>query len=147
MTAKEYLSKIQTYRQIMQSYADRIEELYHEASGLKAIVYDKDRVQTSPEQKMEKIFAQIDTVAEKYVKARLRYEREAQKRIDQIAGLERAEYAELLHMKYVDGMNLLQITLTMKDKDGGQRYSYDHVKHMHGWALCAFQKKYLNNTK
>lgn len=143
MTAKEYLSKIQTYRRIMQSYADRIEELYHEASGLKAIVYDKDRVQVSPEQKMEKIFGQIDDIAEDYVKARRRYEVEVRKRTEQIAGMERAEYAELLRMRYVDGMNLLQITLAMKDKDGGQRYSYDHIKHMHGWALSAFQKKYL----
>lgn len=147
MTAKEYLSKIKTYRRIMQSYADKIEELYHEASGLKAIVYDKDRVQTSPEQKMEKIFAQIDAEAEKYAKARLRYEREVRKRTDQIAGMERAEYADLLRMRYIDGMSLLQITLELKDADGGQRYSYDHVRHMHGWALNDFSKKYLHNTK
>lgn len=147
MTAKEYLSKIQTYRRAVQTYADRIEELYHDASGLKAIVYDKDRVQVSPENKLEKIFEKIDREAEKYAKARLKLEAEVQKRVDQIAGLERAEYAELLRMRYIEDMNLLQITLAMKDKDGGQRYSYDHVKHMHGWALSAFQKKYLNNTK
>lgn len=147
MTAKEYLSKIQTYRRIMQSYADRIEELYHEASGLKAIVYDKDRVQVSPEQKMEQIFAQIDAEAEKYAKARLRYENEVRKRTEQIAGMEKAEYSQLLHMKYIDGKSLLQITLEFKDPDGGQRYSYDHIRHMHGWALNEFYKKYLHNTK
>lgn len=147
MTAKEYLSKIQTYKRIMQSYADHIEELYHEASGLKAIVYDKDRVQVSPEQKMEKIFAQIDAEAEKYARARLRYEKEVRKRTDQIAGMEKGEYSQLLHMKYIDGMSLLQITLEFKDADGGQRYSYDHIRHMHGWALNEFYKKYLINTK
>lgn len=147
MTAKEYLGKIQTYRRIMQSYADRVDELYHEASGLKAIVYDKDRVQTSPEQKMEQIFAQIDAAVEKYAKARLRYENEVRKRTEQIAGMEKAEYSQLLHMKYIDGKSLLQITLEFKDPDGGQRYSYDHVRHMHGWALNDFYKKYLNNTK
>lgn len=147
MTAKEYLSKIQTYKHIMDAYAMRIEELYSDAAGVKAIVYDKDRVQVSPENKFEAIMAQIDTEAEKWAKARLRYERETQKRIDQIAGMDRPEYAQLLHMRYVDGMNLLQITLAIKDADGGQRYSYDHIKHMHGWALSAFQKKYLNHTK
>lgn len=143
MTAKAYLSQIQTYKRIVGNYAMHIEELYQEASGLKAIVYDKDRVQVSPDNKLEKLFVRIDQEAEKMAKAVLRYERETQKRIDQIAGLERPEYAQLLHMRYIDGMSLLQITLAMKDSDGGQRYSYDHVKHMHGWALNAFAKKYL----
>ena len=135
MTAKEYLSKIQTYRQIMQTYADRIEELYHEASGLKAIVYDKDRVQTSPEQKMEKIFAQIDTVAEKYVKARLRYEREAQKRIDQITKLDNAMHVRMLTLRYVDGKRWEEIACLM-------HYSFRHVTRLHGQALAAFTARY-----
>ena len=147
MTAKEYLSKIQTYRRIMDTYALHLEELYHEAAGVKAIVYDKDRVQVSPENRFEELMVRLDAEAEKWAKARMRYEAEVRKRIDQIAGMERQEYAQILHMRYVDGMNLLQITLAIKDADGGQRYSYDHVKHMHGWALNAFQKKYLNNTK
>ena len=147
MTAKEYLGKIQTYKQIMQTYADRIETLYHDAAGIKAIVYDKDRVQVSPENRFEQIMAKIDAEARKWAAARLKYEKEVQKRVEQIAGMERAEYAELLRMRYIEGMNLLQITLAIKDKDGGQRYSYDHVKHMHGWALAEFQKKYLSNTK
>ena len=147
MTAKEYLSKIQTYRMTMETYAQHIEELYSEASGVKAIVYDKDRVQVSPENRFEAIMVRIDTEAEKWAKARMRYEQEVRKRTEQIAGLEKAEYAQLLYLKYVDGKNLLEVTLAMKDADGGQRYSYDHIKHMHGWALMAFQKKYLNNTK
>lgn len=146
MTAKEYLSKIQTYRHIMQTHADRIEELYHDASGLKAIVYDKDRVQTSPENTMEKLFERIDTEAEKYVKARLRYEREVQKRIDQIAGMDRADYSEILRLRYIE-----------VDKDGRQlsleeiscrmHLSFYRVAHLHGEALEAFRKKYLQVSK
>ena len=102
MTAKEYLSKIQTYRRAVQTYADRIEELYHDASGLKAIVYNKDRVQVSPENKLEKIFEKIDREAEKYAKARVRYEVEVQKRVDQIAGLDRPEHCEILRLRYVE---------------------------------------------
>ena len=134
MTAKEYLSKIQTYKQIMQTYAGRIEELYHEASGLKAIVYDKDRVQVSPEQKMEKVFAQIDTEAAKYVRARLRYEREVRKRIDQIAAIGGA-YAELLTLRYIDGKRWEEIACMM-------HYSFRHVTRLHGQALAAFAARY-----
>lgn len=143
MTAKEYLSKIQTYRQAMQSYAYRIEELYHDAAGIKAIVYDKDRVQVSPENRFEQIMAKIDAEARKWAAARLKYEQEVQKRIDQIAGMERAEYSEILRLRYIeldaDGrmMSLEEISCRM-------HRSYNNVKHLHGWALSAFQKKYLS---
>lgn len=145
MTAKEYLLKIQGYKRIMQSYADRIEELYHDASGLKAIVYDKDRVQTSPEDHMEQIFMRIDAEAEKYVKARARYEREVRKRVEQIAGLG-GDYAEILRLRYID-----------TDKDGRQtsleaiacmmHLSYWRVAHLHGEALEAFHRRYLQVSK
>ena len=142
MTAKEYLSKIQTYRQIMQTYADRIEALYHDAAGVKAIIYDKDRVQVSPENRFEEIMTKIDAEARKWAAARLKYEKEVQKRVEQIAGMERAEYAEILRLRYIeigqDGrmMSLEEISCRM-------HRSYPNVKHLHGWALNAFQKKYL----
>lgn len=134
MTAKEYLSKIQTYRRIMQSYADRIEELYHEASGLKAIVYDKDRVQVSPEQKMEKIFAQIDAETEKYAKASIRYQKEVRKRIDQIEAVG-GTFAELLILRYIDGKRWEEIACVM-------HYSFRHITRLHGQALAAFTARY-----
>lgn len=143
MTAKEYLSKIQTYRQTMQVYADRIETLYHDAAGIKAIVYDKDRVQVSPENRFEEIMAKIDTEARKWAAARLKYEKEVQKRVEQIAGMERAEYAEILRLRYIeigsDGrmMSLEEISCRM-------HRSYPNIKHLHGWALNAFQRKYLS---
>lgn len=142
MTAKEYLSKIQTYRRTVQTYADRIEELYHDASGLRAIVYDKERVQVSPENKLEKIFEKIDREAEKYAKARVRYEVEVQKRVDQIAGMDRPEYCEILRLRYVeleeDGSmkKLEQIACMM-------HLSFWRTAHLHGEALEAFRRKYL----
>lgn len=147
MTAKEYLSKIQIYHRAILSTQLRIEELEHQASGIRAITYDRDKVQTSPENRIEDIMIKVDALTRKLTRQITKYQSEVLKREKQIAELERAEYAQVLQMKYIDGMNLLQITLAMRDADGGQRYSYDHVKHMHGWALNAFQKKYLNNTK
>ena len=142
MTAKEYLSKIQTYRQIMQTYADRIEALYHDAAGVKAIVYDKDRVQVSPENRFEEIMAKIDAEARKWAAARLKYEKEVQKRVEQITGMERAEYAEILRLRYIelgqDGrmMSLEEISCRM-------HLSFYRVAHLHGEALEAFRRKYL----
>lgn len=142
MTAKEYLSKIQTYKRIMQSYSERIEELYQEASGMKAIVYDRDRVQVSPENRLEKIFAQIDAEAEKYAKARVRYEKEVRKRTEQIAGMERAEYAEILRLRYVELENDGQAK-TLEQIACLMHLSFWRTAHMHGEALEAFRRKYL----
>lgn len=142
MTAKEYLTKIQTYRRIMQAYADRIEELSHDASGLKAIVYDKDRVQTSPQDHMEAVFVKIDREAEKYAKARARYEREVRKRMAQIEQMDKPEHAELLRWRYVEvkrngePYNLFEVAKKM-------HMSFDWVRHLHGKALEEFKKKFL----
>lgn len=135
MTAKEYLSKIQTYRRTVQTYADRIEELYHDASGLRAIVYDKDRVQVSPEDRMEKVFIKIEAEAEKYARARIRYERELHKRIDMIGTLDNPQYIKLLTLRYVDGLRWEEIACTMS-------YSFRHVTRLHGQALAAFTARH-----
>lgn len=142
MTAKEYLSKIQTYRHAMQTYADRIEELYHDASGLKAIVYDKDRVQTSPENRLEKIFERIDREAERYAKAREKYETEVRKRTDQITGMERADYAEILRLRYIE-TNAEGMPMTLEEISCVMHLSFWRTAHLHGEALEAFRRKYL----
>ena len=131
MTAKEYLSKIQIYKQMMDKHAERIEELYHDASGLKAIVYDKDRVQTSPVNQMERVFERIDAEAQKYVKARLRYEREVHKRIDMIGALDNAQHIQILTLRYIDGKRWEEIACLM-------HYSFRHVTRLHGQALASF---------
>ena len=142
MTAKEYLSKIQTYRRTMETYAQRIEELYHDAMGIKAIVYDKDRVQVSPENRFEEMMVRIDTVAGRWTKARLKYEAEVLKRVEQINGMDRPDYVEILRLRYIE-----------TDKDGRQmsleeiscrmHLSFYRVAHLHGEALEAFRRKYL----
>ena len=55
MKAKEYLSQIRNMKDALDRCYDHIEELCHEASGVKAIVYDRDRVQVSPSNKLEEL--------------------------------------------------------------------------------------------
>lgn len=135
MTAKEYLQQLQKYKRTAQLYAERIEELYHEATGIKAIVYDKDRVQVSPEDRMEKIFMRIDSEAEKYAKARARYDREVRKRVEMIASLENPVHVELLTLRYVDGLKWEEIACAMG-------YTFRHTTRLHGDALGAFGRMF-----
>lgn len=135
MTAKEYLSEIQKYKSMMQVYADRIEELYHEAAGIKAIAYDKDRVQVSPENRFEAIMVKIDVEAQKWSKARLKYETEVRKRTEQIAGLKSTQQVQVLLLRYVEGKRWEEIACIIG-------YSFRHVTRLHGQALNAFTKQY-----
>jgi len=135
MTAKEYLSRIQRSRYMMEKHAERIEELYHVATGLKAIVYDADRVQTSPENQMENVFAMIDAEAHKYAKARIRYEKEVRKRMDQIGKLDNVLYIKVLTLRYIDGLRWEEIACQIG-------YSFRHVTRIHGEALAAFTAMY-----
>lgn len=135
MTAKEYLSKIQTYRQMMEAYLLRIEELYHEATGIKAIVYDKDRVQVSPENRFEQMMVRIDAEVEKWAKARLRYEDEVRKRTEQIAEMENSLHVRVLTLRYIEGKRWEEIACIIG-------YSFRHVTRLHGQALNAFARQY-----
>ena len=142
MTVKEYLLKIQTYRKAIESYHQKIEELYVEASGVKAIVYDKDRVQTSTVNRFEEIMVKVDIEAAKMARAILKYQAAVQIRTEQIAGMDRADHAEILRLRYVElddfgrQMSLEQIACIM-------HLSFFRVAHLHGEALEAFRRKYL----
>lgn len=131
MTAKEYLSKIQTYKNASASITRRIEELYAQAEGIKAIVYDKDRVQVSPANRMEEVFAEIDAEAEKLAKALVRYRKAVQVRTEQIAEMEKRDEARVLLLRYVDGKRWEEVACEMN-------YSFRHVIRMHGSALRSF---------
>ena len=140
MTAKEYLNKIATYRRALDDLAWKIEALYQEAGGLKAIVYDKDRVQVSPENKFEQMMMKVEAEAQKWARMKVRYEKEVRKRIDQIDRLSNPDHAEILRLRYVD-----------LKQDGRQRtleeisvkigLSFYRTAHLHGEALAEFSRR------
>lgn len=166
MTAKEYLIQIRKWqRQIesiqaqsdsyLQKLENELEVLYTQASGLKAIVYDKDRVQVSPENSLEQIVIRIEEVSERYSNAIAEQHTVTAGKIqslqqninaiaDQIAGMDKPEHAEILRLRYVE-TDKHGRTLTLEQIACTIHRSYPYVKHLHGWALQAFQNKYLKS--
>lgn len=142
MTAKEYLMKIQIHKRSIESIQQKIEMLYNEAVGIKAIVYDKDHVQTSPDNRFEEMMIRIDAECSKWVRMRIRYEREVRKRVNQINKLGNPDYSELLMLRYVDLEDGRQRSL--EEIAYRMHKSYPRIKHMHGEALEAFRRKYLS---
>lgn len=145
MTAKEYLSKIQIYRRAIMSTKLRIEELEHHASGVRAIVYDWDRVQVSPENRMENIMIRISAQAEKMARQIEKYHREVEKREKQIAGMDNPDYAEILRLRYIE-LNEYGQPMSLEEISCSMHLSYYRIRHLHGEALAAFARKYKVST-
>ena len=141
MTAKEYLLKIQTYKRGMLRTEQTIEALYAAAGGLKGVTYDRDRVQTSPENMMEISFVRIDEERKKLADQSVKYAEAVRVRLDRITQLDNPAYSEVLSLRYID----LERGGRLKtfEKIGRKMgYSESQVKRLHGQALEAFRKKY-----
>lgn len=140
MKAKDYLSQIRTMKAALDRCLERIEELYHEASGVKAIVYDKDRVQVSPSNKLEELMAKIDEEAEKWAKLRAKYDREVRKRTDMINRMPKPDHAEILRLRYLEeGRNGM---MTLEEIAVKMHLSFYRTAHLHGEALSEFSRLY-----
>ena len=142
MTAKEYLNQIRRNRLHQKILLEKIEELNTQAQGLKAITYDKDRIQVSPSNKLEEYMVRITVLAEKYARNVLRYEALENKIRGQIQAMPNDAQMEVLMLRYVE-----------TDENGRQmtferiacilHKSFDWVCHLHGYALKEFERRYL----
>lgn len=135
MTAKEYLMEIQRCKRAMETLGQRAEQLRTEMEGLKAITYDKDRVQVSPSNRMEELMPRLIEAEERYGKAIFKYHTMVQTRTEQIYNLGNEKLSSVLAYRYIDGLKWEQIAVKMG-------YSYRNVIKLHGKALGAFTHKY-----
>lgn len=157
MTAKEYLWQIERWQQKIERIdnectdkierlSQKIDKLYNQATGMKAITYNKDRVQVSPQNSLPEIIVLIDEASNEYAKAitteRLKAERDMAKLqqkiervVSQIEALEDHRFVEVLKQRYLYGKRWEQIAVDMK-------YAFRHVTRLHGQALAAFAARY-----
>ena len=143
MTAKEYLQQIQLDDIRINQLKELIESQRAMTTPISGIDYSKDRVQTSTDGTP----GMLKSVENLY-DAELRLNRmiaifndERERIMSEIQSLDKPEYIELLYMRYVEYMSLEEICVEMK-------YSYPHIKRIHGIALQVFYNKFLkDNTK
>ena len=143
MTAKQYLSRVPALRRQIASLEQQIEYLTTKAAGVKGIAYDGDKVMTSPENAMEQAMIEVAELTNRFNDRVIKYSRLALKIEKQISAMENADHVELLTLRYL-----------MTDKRGKQltfdriavmtHRSFERTRHLHGEALAAFQKKYLD---
>lgn len=141
-TAKEYLLEIQNLRTRCETLERRCAELRTEAESVKAITYDRDKVQTSAENRLEKTMLRLVDLESKYVRTIAEYHAAIHLREKQIAGLDHQLYSELLTLRYIDGYSLQQVADELHERHPGKEYNEGYIRKLHGWALYEFQQKY-----
>ena len=133
MTAQQYLEGIERAERKIEVINRRLEELRTRAEGVGAIRYDKDRVQTSPQNTMPDAVIKLCEIEDKYREAVIRaevYKHEAQRRVNALAD---ARYIAILTARYVD-------RLTWEGVGERTSYSPDHAIRLHREALRAFSE-------
>lgn len=138
MNAKNYLNQLRTLEMTIAARKAEVERLKAERTYLKGVSYDGDRVQTSgtPGAQFERLADIIADTERNVVEL-------AEKRhriITEIDGLEKPEYVEILQLRYLERQRFEVIACTMG-------YTYSWTVQLHGIALQAFAKKYLNDEK
>lgn len=145
-TAKEYLLEIQRLKKRCISLQLKLDELRTQAAGVKAITYDKDKVQTSPHNNLEHMMLRIVDLEGKYIKTIADYHAAIHLREKQIERLQNPDYEELLRLRYVEENDKGQ-QMTLEEIAFRTGRSFTRVRHMHGEALEAFRRQYLTKRK
>ena len=101
MTTKEYLLQANKARQELRNFEDRLYELRESASGVKAITYDKDRVQVSPQDVLMESVVKIISMEEEYAERLVACHKVILTITDQVNGLPNADHAEILRLRYL----------------------------------------------
>lgn len=136
MTAKQYLRQLWRLQQNIRILTEEIEERRTQLTST-AVPTLGDKVQTSPGG--DKFADMIAALADKEVyQEQLLYEYNIMRAeiLGQIMALDNEMYVEVLRSRYLLRKQLKQIA---KETN----YSYDRICHIHGEALLAFSKKYL----
>ena len=134
MTAKEYLRRVRDAESDLRSAEMDYQRARDDVMNLKAIEYDKDKVNNShigdlsdAIAALEKYAARVSEQWDRLIAMR----EEAKERIGEIAD---GRYREVLHRRYLQGESWEYIAV-------GMGYSFRQITRLHGGALQALAEK------
>ena len=134
MTAKQYLKRIWYLEGRVKRDKERLETLRMAADGVKGIVYDADKVQTSPADTMsERVGALVD-LQRKLVSEIVELEETKSEVLSVIHTLDDEPMEQLLYLRYLLHRNFYEISEEMN-------YSLRQLHKLHGRALRMIEEK------
>lgn len=137
MTAREYLMQLRVIDL-------RIKKMREEAAALRemltggGITYDKDQVLSSSQNSQEIRLVRLLDLEKQISREIDVYSSKRASIIQQISQLDDIRFVTILTYRYVPDERGRVKTLVQIARITG--YNYDHVRHLHGRALQAFQK-------
>lgn len=135
MNAKDYLEQLQLLDTKINQNLERLEEIKHSASGVRAIRYDIDKVQVSPSDHMCDTVTRYLDLDEHINREIDRFADAKEKVIKQIQGLKTAKHMMMLFKVYVQYKTVKEASVEMK-------ISYSYAIEVHKKALEAFENQY-----
>ena len=138
---QRYLQEVALLRRDVGRVRLQVEKVRHEAGGLKAIVYDRDRVQTSPVNTLEEQMVRLDEITTKYAEKLAEMYEAIQIREEQIRRMPKVSHREILTERY-----LLPRRKSFEQIACDTHRSYDWVRHLHTEALVEFARIYKLDT-
>lgn len=141
MTAKKYLSEVIHMKKKAQSLARKEEGIRAQAEGLKAIMYDRDKVQTSASDKMPDYVAEMVAVQDEYARTIIECNRYVKQCEDMVSAIRSTKQADVLRWRYLE------------DNDGRMYYfseiaeimgveNVSSIIRLHKRALKSFENKW-----
>lgn len=141
MKAKEYLQQLKRLDTMINQKNQELGDLRLRAKCAGSVNYSQERVQTSPTG--EGAFAKlVEKILDLESEINIEIDVFIDKKhaiINQIQSLQNTDYTKLLYKRYVEYKSLERICVEMG-------FSYNYIKHLHGYALQNFQEKILNST-
>lgn len=127
MNAKEYLNGIKYKRRQLDRFKQRREDLHIDVS-FGGIDYSADRVQSTPENKLEKAAVKLSERLQYLDRKIMELSVEIDDRLNSIESLENGTYRDILFKHYAEYKSFEQISVEMG-------YAYNYTCNIHGEAL------------
>ena len=132
MKAKEYLSQALRLKRRYQNALEELEYIRNMASGVTAIRYDKDQIQSSPRNDQLALYmVRLESAENRALRLSEEYFSKYEQIRMYIDMMSPQLYADVLYLRYIQGEKLWQIADELQ-------YDYDYIRSVHGKALHEF---------
>ena len=111
--AEKYLRKIQTVERILNNKRDELEALRYKASGAGAIRYDKEQVQTSPQDYLAMAMADIIEIEKQIEEDEASIEDMKGQAYAIVRRIELPEHRTLIEWFYLNGISMNETSLSL----------------------------------
>ena len=138
MTAKEYLSEVQTLQTMIEQKQETIKQIWESITTVHGLQYDREKVQGGKQtDRIEESVAKIVDLEKEAEADIVNLIHKKHEIITQIHALDNYRYIQLLFKRYIEFKKFQTVAEEMNLTD-------QYVKEMHPKALKAFEKQHQN---